>query len=173
MQDICTSVNLWPFTEVWERPTLLRTPGLFWMYYINNVGVWMVSIFPSITNSSSLFSVPLWAVASGPTTIGITVMFFQLSGNIQVFVNLFTFFYFHSAVTLRYISNFFFFLSFFLSLFIYLFIYLLLLDAKAKYGIIINTFFLIRPIFEKYAINLNFYDQLNYSSTFLLKFSLI
>ena len=44
----------------------------------NNSAVWMVSIFPLISNSSSLFPKALCTVPSAPTTIGIigTLLFF-------------------------------------------------------------------------------------------------
>ena len=42
---------------------------------LNNTVVWMVSIRPQISNSSSPFIKPLGIVASAPITIGIDVTF--------------------------------------------------------------------------------------------------
>ena len=82
--------------------------------------VCMVSILPQISNSSSLFFRPLGTVQSAPTTIGITVTFnlpsfLKLFGKIQVFVYLFTFFYFHSVSGLLLV------ICVYLQVFVYLF----------------------------------------------------
>ena len=65
---------------------------------LNNAEIWMVSILPLFSNSSSLFSECLGTVPGAPFIIGITVtlMFhrlFLLSSKIRVFVCIFAFFY--------------------------------------------------------------------------------
>ena len=74
---------------------------------LNNAVVWMLLILPLIFSSSSSLSTLLETVPSAPTTIGITIplmfhsfFFFYFSGKVQVFVNDFAFFHFHSEVHL-------------------------------------------------------------------------
>ena len=68
-----TNNSWWLFIEVsdikssQESRTLLSIPA-----NLNNVAVWMVSILPLISNSSSLSSKLLGTVPRAPTTIGIT-----------------------------------------------------------------------------------------------------
>ena len=79
-----------------KSPHVSRT-FLSILVVLNNEVVWMVSILPLISNSSSLFFLLLGTVPSASTIIGIiiTLMF---HGFFQVFVYLFTFFYFRSVV---------------------------------------------------------------------------
>ena len=69
---------------------------------LNNDFVWMVSILPQISNSSSFLSEPFGTIPSGPITIGITVtlMFHTSFSSLARFKYLpifFTFFHFHSV----------------------------------------------------------------------------
>ena len=66
---------------------------------LNNAVIWMVSILPLISNSSSPFSEPLRTVQSAPTTIGIIVtlcFFSQARSKYLSFSS--SFFDFHSVV---------------------------------------------------------------------------
>ena len=71
--------------------------------YLNHEVGWMVSILPPISIYSSLFSKSLGTAPSAPITIGIHVTFifynfFQVFGNIKVFIHFFTFFTFYCVV---------------------------------------------------------------------------
>ena len=65
----------WSFSGVWVTASLLRSPGLFWVFLpdLNNAAVLVVSIFLLISKSSSPLSKPLGALPSVLNTIGITV----------------------------------------------------------------------------------------------------
>ena len=69
-----------------------------------NAVVWMVSIRPPTSKSSSPFSNPLVTVPNAPITIGIIVTcmfhsFFQFLSKVEVLILLFTFFQFYSVVS--------------------------------------------------------------------------
>ena len=65
----------------------------------NTAMVYMVSIFELISNYSGLFSMSLGTVPSTLVTFGIiTNLKFLFSSKVQVFVDLFAFFHFHSVV---------------------------------------------------------------------------
>ena len=71
---------------------------------LNNVVVWVVSIRPPTSKSSSPFSNPLVTVPKAPITIGIIVTcmfhsFFQFSSKVKVLILLFTFFQFYFVVS--------------------------------------------------------------------------
>ena len=63
--------------------------------YLNNAVIWMFSIFPLISRSSSPPSMPLGTIPSTPTTIGITVIFmfhiFFYFPNLSIFLLAFIF----------------------------------------------------------------------------------
>ena len=68
--------------------------------------VWMVSVLPLISNSSSLFFQVLVNYSKSPTTNDITVTFtfqsfFQFSSKVQVFEQIFVILHFHSADTAK------------------------------------------------------------------------
>ena len=93
-----TDDSWWLFTGVWVTVSLLRSPGLFWVFLsiLNNAVVWMVSILHLISNSFSLSSKLLGTVARASTIIGITFTLifqrlFEFSGKVQVFVLSFCF----------------------------------------------------------------------------------
>ena len=71
---------------------------------LNYSVVWIVSILRLIFSSSSLFSKAFQSVPSAPTTTSITFtlmfhgFFLYFSGKVQVFLYLFTFFYFYSML---------------------------------------------------------------------------
>ena len=71
------SINWWFSTGVWVTASLLRSPGLFSVFSadINNTVLWMVSVRPPISNSSSSFTKPLGIVPSATITNGITVTY--------------------------------------------------------------------------------------------------
>ena len=96
-----TSFHWWFFFVVCVTECLLRSPVL--LVDFNSAEAWLVSIHPLISSSLSLFSKFWWRVPRAPTMIGITVnfmfhCFYQLSGKILLFVQLFAFFHFHSLV---------------------------------------------------------------------------
>ena len=71
--------------------------------YLRNSEVWIVSILPLISNSSSLSSKCFETIPSALTATDITVTlmlhsFFSSLAWYKVFVYLFSFFYFHSVV---------------------------------------------------------------------------
>ena len=70
----------------------------------NNVVVWMVSIHPLISKSSSPFNNPLVTVPKAPITICIIAIFmfhsfFQFSSKVEVLILLFIYFQFYSEVS--------------------------------------------------------------------------
>ena len=67
-----TSVIWWSFTGVQVTASLLRSPGLYSIFWPVSV-VWIVSIRPPISNSSSPLTKPLGTVPSMPIIISITV----------------------------------------------------------------------------------------------------
>ena len=62
----------------WLTASLLKSPGLFSVFwpFLNKVVVWMVSIRPPTSKSSSPFSNPLVTVPNAPITIGVYNSFF-------------------------------------------------------------------------------------------------
>ena len=81
-------------------PSDNKFPQVSWTLFLDDCNipvVWMVLIFPPISNSSRFLSRPLKTVPSALITIGITVTLklSQSSSNIQVFVSLFPCFGFH------------------------------------------------------------------------------
>ena len=64
------------FTDVWR--SILRCPGLVLVLslILDCSVVWMVSILPLVSTSSSFFSRPLGTVRRAPTTISTNVTFF-------------------------------------------------------------------------------------------------
>ena len=71
---------------------------------INNAVVWMVSIRPTTSESSSPYKNPLVTVPKAPITIGIIVtcmfhIFFPFHSKVEVLILLFTFFQFYSVVS--------------------------------------------------------------------------
>ena len=87
----------------WKSPHISRTL-LCILAVLNNVVVWMVSIRPSTSKSSSPFSNSLVTVPNPPITIGIIVTFmfhsfFQFPSKVEVLILLFKFFQFYSVVS--------------------------------------------------------------------------
>ena len=72
------------------------------MFDLSDVVVWMASTCPPISKSSRPFTNPLGIVPSALTTIVITDIFifysFLVLSQIQVFISLFIFFYFHFVI---------------------------------------------------------------------------
>ena len=71
------SFSWWIFTGVWMTASLLRSSGLFsvfWPFSVITV-VWMVSSRPPTSKSSIPFNNPLLTVLEAPITIGIIVTF--------------------------------------------------------------------------------------------------
>ena len=88
------SVCRWFFTGVWVTASLLSRTLLSIRVDLNNTLLWMVSIRPLVSKSSSPFNNPLLAVPRAPITIGINVTF--------IFHN----FFFNSLARSRYLSFF-------------------------------------------------------------------
>ena len=71
---------------------------------LNNAVVWMVSIRPPTSKTSSPFNNPLVTLPKAPITISIIVTFmfhsfFQFSSKVEIFILLFTFFQFYFVVS--------------------------------------------------------------------------
>ena len=86
-----------------KSPQISRTL-LSILAVLKNAVVWMVSIRPPTSKSSSPFSNPLVTVPNAPITIGIIVTcmfhsFFQSPCKVQVLILLFTFFLFYSVLS--------------------------------------------------------------------------
>ena len=69
---------LWSFTGVWVAASLLRSPELSSVFWLNlsNAVVCMVSSLTLISNSTAYFCQPLRTFPGTPTIIAITVKFF-------------------------------------------------------------------------------------------------
>ena len=69
------SDSRWFFTEVWVTASLLKSPGLFLVFwqFSTMLSFWLVSTRPPTSKSSSPFSNPLVTVPNAPITIGIIV----------------------------------------------------------------------------------------------------
>ena len=98
------SFSWWSFTGVWVTASLLKSPGLFSVFWLFSIIVWLVSTRPLISKSSSPFNNPLVTVPKAPITIGIKVSFmfhcfFQIPSKVQVLILLFTFLQFYSVVS--------------------------------------------------------------------------
>ena len=101
-----TSISWWFFTEVWVTASLLKSPGLFSVFWPSSI---MLSfgwspLVRQLTKSSRPFNNPLVTVPKAPITIGtiVTFMFhsfFQFSCKVEVFILLSTFFQFYSVVS--------------------------------------------------------------------------
>ena len=71
-----TSISRWFLAGVWVTASLLKSPGLFSVFWlILIIVVWMVTIHPLISKSSSPCTNSLVTVPSAPITIGIIVTF--------------------------------------------------------------------------------------------------
>ena len=102
MKFFHTTVSWWSFAGVRVTVSLLMAP---------HVPGTLLAILANLNNSvfrmdSSFDFQPPGTVLSVPITIVLSVTFmfqsfFQFSGKVQVFVDLFTFFYFHSVVCLN------------------------------------------------------------------------
>ena len=89
------SVSRWFFTGVWVTAHLLKSPGLFSVFWLFSIMLSLDCLHPS----SSPFSNPLVTVPNAPITIGIIVTsmfhsFFQFPSMVEVVILLFTFFQF-------------------------------------------------------------------------------
>ena len=67
-----TSISWWSFIGVWVTENLLNILAI-----LNNAVVWMVLIFPLISNYSSPLSKALRTIPNILTTISITISFFS------------------------------------------------------------------------------------------------
>ena len=90
------SQRSWSFTGVWVTASLLKSPGLFSVFYLlNNVVVWMVSTRPPTSKSSSPFSYCTKSTNYNWYNCHLHVpYFFQFPSKVEVFILLFTFFQF-------------------------------------------------------------------------------
>ena len=101
------------FTGVWVKVNLLKSPGLYSVFW---------TIFIMLSFGSSTFIIPLEIVPSVRITICITVTFkfhsfFQISSKVLVLISLFTLFQFYSVVSRNGSSLFGTFLFIYLSIF--------------------------------------------------------
>ena len=111
------SVSWWSFTGDWVTASLLKSPGLFsvfWPFSIKQLFGWS----PLGRQLPNLPGPLIITVPKAPITIGIIVTmfcsFFQFSSKVEVLVSLFTFFQFYSVVSRdSKVDNFADFLSFF------------------------------------------------------------
>ena len=79
------SLRWWSFTGDWMTASLLKSPGLFSVFWLfNNAVVWMVSTRPPTSKSFRPFNNPLATVPKAPIPIGIivTLMFHSFSNSL-------------------------------------------------------------------------------------------
>ena len=106
LESFSYQFNWWSSSGVWVTASLLKSPGLFlvfWPFSIMLSFGWSPPV-RQFSKSSNLFSNPLVTVPNAPMTIGIIVTFmfhsfFQFPSKVEVLVLLFTFFQFYSVVS--------------------------------------------------------------------------
>ena len=96
------SISCWFFTGVWVTASLLKSPGLFSVFWpLSEMVIWIVSTRPPTSKSSRPFNNPLVIEPKAPITIGTIVTFMFHS-------------FFNSLARLKYLSFFSHFFSFIL-----------------------------------------------------------
>ena len=103
MEGLCSSSNLFPSFSSSKSRQVSRTLHSI-LADLNTAAVWIASIRPLISKSSSPLINTLVTVPRALITIGINVTFmfrsfFQFPSKVEVFILLFTFFRFYSVVT--------------------------------------------------------------------------
>ena len=100
------SLGWWSFTGDWVAASLLRSPGLFSVFWPFSIMLlfWMVSTRPPTSKSSRPFYNPLVTVPKAPITTGIIVTFvfhnfFNSLARSMILISLFTYFQFYSVVS--------------------------------------------------------------------------
>ena len=100
------SFSWWSFTRFWVIASLLKSPGLFLVFWPFSIILlfWMISTRPPTSNSSSPFNIPLVTVPKAPITIDIIVTgmfhsFFNSLARSKYLSFFFPFFQFYSVVS--------------------------------------------------------------------------